>query len=217
MDLMQRLLAESSALHRHLCPRQVLGVRMGMLAGEMLGLKLPQPDKRVLTFVETDGCFADGVAVATNCWVGRRTLHVLDHGKTAATFVDSLTGRAIRIHPHPLARSNARAYAPEVDGRWESYLVGYQRMPSHLLLIDQPVTLLRPVEEYLSRPSARAICQACSEEIINEREVLRQGSVLCRPCAGESYCRVASSRAAQTSSSVLSVDHLQVPAVTPTR
>lgn len=32
------LLDQSAALHRHLCPRQVLGVRMGLLAGKLLGL-----------------------------------------------------------------------------------------------------------------------------------------------------------------------------------
>src|SRR3990172_2130683 len=117
MDRMQHLLAESSALHRHLCPRQVLGVRMGMLAAERLGMELPQDDKRLLTLVETDGCFADGVAVATNCGVGRRTLRVLDYGKMAATFVDTLTGQAIRIHPHPRARGMARGFAPEAGDR----------------------------------------------------------------------------------------------------
>ncbi|MCC6946064.1 MAG: hypothetical protein IT335_15915, partial [Thermomicrobiales bacterium] len=33
--------------------------------------------------------------------------------------------------------------------------------------------------------------QACREEIINEREVRRDGMVLCRPCAGQSYYRLA--------------------------
>ncbi|MBK6646552.1 MAG: TraR/DksA C4-type zinc finger protein [Anaerolineales bacterium] len=29
----------------------------------------------------------------------------------------------------------------------------------------------------------------CGEEIINKREVLREGTVLCKSCAGESYFR----------------------------
>ncbi|MBI3177949.1 MAG: formylmethanofuran dehydrogenase, partial [Chloroflexi bacterium] len=76
MKALTELLEVSAALHRHLCPRQVLGVRMGMLAGEVLGLDLPQGDKRLFTIVETDGCASDGIATATNCWVGRRTLRV---------------------------------------------------------------------------------------------------------------------------------------------
>src|SRR5439155_26987565 len=85
-------LAATAALRHHLCPRQVIGARMGLLAGELLGLELPQADKRLLVIVETDGCAADGVAVACNCWVGRRTLRVEDYGKVAATFVDTHTG-----------------------------------------------------------------------------------------------------------------------------
>ena len=75
---LDKLLLACAALHHHLCPRQVLGVRMGMLAGELLDLDLPQGDKRLLTIVETDGCGADGIAVATGCWVGRRTMRVED-------------------------------------------------------------------------------------------------------------------------------------------
>ena len=38
MDI-QPFLELSAARHSHLCPRQVLGVRMGMLAGKLLGLR----------------------------------------------------------------------------------------------------------------------------------------------------------------------------------
>jgi formylmethanofuran dehydrogenase subunit E len=189
MTTMDELLAQSATLHRHLCPRQVLGVRMGLRAGELLGLSLPQTAKRLLTFVETDGCFADGVAVATNCWVGHRTLRALDFGKVAATFVDTHTERAVRLHPHPLARERAGRYATGAANRWQSYLLGYQRMPDELLLAEEEVALSQPIELLLSRPSARAVCQVCGEEIINEREIIHEGSVLCRPCAGEGYYR----------------------------
>ena len=36
---LHRLLEHTSSLHKHLCPRQVLGVRMGMYAGELLDLR----------------------------------------------------------------------------------------------------------------------------------------------------------------------------------
>lgn len=64
MPTLKELLDTTAAMHRHLCPRQVLGVRMGLYAGELLGLALPQTDKRLYTIMETDGCAADGVAVA---------------------------------------------------------------------------------------------------------------------------------------------------------
>ena len=104
---LEELLALSTQFHQHLCPRMVLGVRMGMAAGRVLGLALPQTDKRLLTIAETDGCGADGISAATGCWVGRRTLHIMDFGKMAATFVDTTSGNAVRIAPSAQSRQLA--------------------------------------------------------------------------------------------------------------
>ena len=184
---LEQLLQASAALHRHLCPRQVLGVRMGMLAGKVLELDTPRRDKRLLALVETDGCAADGVAAASGCWVGRRTLRVIDFGKVAATFVDTIDGRALRIAPRPEIRLRAREYAPGAKSRWAAQLEGYQRMPEQELLRAQEVRLVFSLARLLSKPGYRVACRACGEEILNEREVLREGMTLCRACAGESY------------------------------
>jgi formylmethanofuran dehydrogenase subunit E len=187
---LEELLAATAARHSHLCPRQVLGVRMGRLAAQVLQLDLPQRDKRLLTIVETDGCFTDGIAVATGCWVGRRTMRVEDLGRVAATFVDTATRRSVRMAPRDEARELAPNYAPEVDNAWEAYLIGYQRMPDEELLSVQEVQLLASIDSIISRPDVRATCQVCGEEIINEREVVRGRSVLCKHCAGQSYYRI---------------------------
>jgi len=181
------LLNASAELHCHLCPRQVLGVRMGLFAGELLGLDLPQTDKRLFTIVETDGCASDGIATATNCWVGRRTMRVEDYGKVAATFVDTHTHHTLRIVPRLEARELARAYAPEARNNWEGQLLGYQRMPTSELLIAQHVELKTPIEKIISRAGRKTMCERCSEEILNEREIIREDTVICRACAGEAY------------------------------
>ena len=54
----------------------------------------------------------------------------------------------------------------------------------------QDVELTTPVEAIVSRPVIRTNCQICGEEIINEREVHRDGQVLCRTCAGDGYYRL---------------------------
>lgn len=175
----------SAARHGHLCPRQVLGVRMGLLAGQLLGIQVPQSGKRLWAVVETDGCFVDGIEVATHCRIGRRTLRIEDYGKVAATFIDSSSAAAIRLHPSPQARRLAAEYAPSAPDRWQAYLHGYRSMPDHLLFMSQAVSLSQPIESLLSTPEARAICDACGEEIINQREVFVAGKPYCRPCAGE--------------------------------
>ena len=187
MKTLAELLNATETLHRHLCPRQVLGVRMGMAAAASLNLDLPQTDKRLVAFVESDGCFADGLAVATGCWVGRRTLRVEDLGKVAAVFVDTRTGLTLRIHPRLDVRARAAAFAPEARNRWEAQLLGYQRMPDDLLFAVRPVRLTRSIEEIMSRPGLRVTCAVCGEEIINGREVPGGDGPTCRTCAGEAY------------------------------
>lgn len=196
--LLDQLLEESERLHRHLCPRQVLGVRIGLTGLRYLGLvgadygpRFTNERKRLLTVVETDGCGADGISVATNCWVGRRTLRVMDFGKVAATLVDTKTEQAVRVSVHPEARSHSRVYASEARSRWHAYLAAYQIMPDAELLRVEPVQLVQTVAQIISRPNLRTDCDACGEEILNEREVMVNGRALCRACAGESYYRAA--------------------------
>jgi formylmethanofuran dehydrogenase subunit E len=158
---------------------------MGLLAAERLALPLPQTDKRLFTFVETDGCFADGVSVTTGCWFGRRTLRLVDYGKIAATFVDTATGRALRIWPHPAARTRAPRYAPDAPGRWHAQLHGYQAMPADELLRSEWVTLNLSLDAIISKPGLRVLCDDCGEEVMNAREVVGDGCTLCRSCAGD--------------------------------
>ena len=181
------LLARSSALHGHLCPRQVLGVRLALLAGETLGLDFPRSDKRALVFVETDGCFADGVSVGSGCWLGRRTLRLVDHGKVAAVVVDTRSGRAVRVRPQTDLRARVRAGRPEGQKRYQAYLDAYQTWPDADLFNVQPVELRLDLAALVSAAGKRAVCDRCGEEIVNEREVKRGSETLCRGCAGDSY------------------------------
>jgi formylmethanofuran dehydrogenase subunit E len=180
------ILEISAATHRHICPRQVLGARMGLLAGQILGLELPRTDKRLLVLVETDGCFADGVSVATGAWLGRRTMRLMDYGKVAATFIDTHSSIAVRIAPHAQARANARALFPHLS-KWSAYLEGYKVLPNDQLLVVRNVELTFSLEQLISHAGARVICSVCSEEILNGREVLQEGKVMCQSCAGDSY------------------------------
>jgi len=181
------LLTLSATHHHKICPRQVLGVRIGLLAGRLLDLPLPQSDKRLLAISETDGCFVDGLSAATGCYVGRRTLRIEDYGKTAATFIDTLTEQAIRVAPRTGAREQAWDYAPSARNKWEAQLIGYKYIPDELLFRWQWVQLSVPVKQIIGQAGKRAMCEVCGEEIINQREVMHEGTTLCRSCAGESY------------------------------
>lgn len=189
---LNEVLKLSAARHSHLCPRQVLGARIGLAGAQALGLDAPRSDKRLLVILETDGCFADGIEAATGCTIGHRTLRVEDYGKIAATFVDVKTGQAVRIAPATDVRQRAYAYAPQEKRHYFAQLVAYQVMPDNELLSIQEVFLNTPVEALISRPGVRVNCELCGEEIINERQVLQAGTTLCRACAGNSYYQLAS-------------------------
>ena len=184
---LQAILVESSARHSHLCPRQVLGARIAIAGAAALGLELPRRDKRLLIFVESDGCFADGVEVATGCTMGHRTLRLEDYGKIAAVFVDAQSSRAVRVAPQLDVRERTWAYAPGERRHYFAQLQGYQAMPDDELLSIQEVELTTAVAQIVSRPIVRTNCAVCGEEIINEREVQRGGQLLCRSCAGPGY------------------------------
>lgn len=184
---LEDLLQQVAALHRHLCPRQVLGVRMGMYAARLFPGVLPQKDKRVLAMVEMDGCFSDGVSVATGCSMGHRTMRLADEGKIAATFIDTRNGRAVRIFTLPDLRARAIAAATGAASRWHAYLGAYQHMAAEEMFGKKEVRLTIDLDTIIGRPGARTACARCGEEILNQREVERGGQALCRSCAGESY------------------------------
>ena len=184
---LESLLAISSRDHSHLCPRQILGVRIGLAGLSTLGFAEPPSDKRLLVILETDGCFADGVAVATGCRIGHRTLRVEDYGKTAATFADTQTGRAVRLAPAAAVRELACAWVPDEPHPYLAQMQAYRTLPDERLLTIADVQLDPSIEQIVSKPGVRISCAICGEEILNEREVCRDGMVLCRACAGQAY------------------------------
>ena len=183
----QHLLELSSRDHAHLCPRQILGVRFGLAGITSLGFREPPAKKQLLAISETDGCFVDGVIAATGCTVGHRTLRVEDFGKVAATFVDTKTGRAVRIAPRLDIRKLACFHVQDESNHYLAQMQAYQILPDEEMLTIQEVVLNIPIEKIMSRPGLRVNCDVCGEEIMNEREVRQNGLTLCRPCAHDGY------------------------------
>jgi formylmethanofuran dehydrogenase subunit E len=181
------LLERSSERHSHLCPRQVLGVRMGLAGLTALGLTAPVNRQTALLIAETDGCFADGVEIATGATIGHRTLRINDLGKIALTVADTNTGRTLRISPALDLRQRALAYAPDEHRHYFAQLLAYQVMPETEMFRCQEVSLSPGLRALISKPNVRVLCDACGEEIINERQVYRDGRTKCRACAGEGY------------------------------
>lgn len=192
MNNLPALLEISARDHNHLCPRQILGVRIGLRGMDALQLEANQGSKRLLVITETDGCFADGLSAATNCTVGHRTLRVEDYGKAAATFVDTQTGRTVRVAPVIDIRERASVFVKDEPRHYFAQMQAYQTMPDEEMLTIQEVFLNTSIEQIVSRPGMRVNCDECGEEIMNEREVHVRGLTLCRTCTDGGYYRARS-------------------------
>ncbi len=113
MKSLEEYLTLAAQSHGHMCPGQVLGVRMAMLGLKQLGIDEPADfRKRLLTVVEIDRCATDAVSLVTGCRLGKRSMKFLDYGKVAATFVDLETGHAIRV----VARDDGARTMPQLRG-----------------------------------------------------------------------------------------------------
>jgi len=183
------LLAESVSFHGHLCPGQVLGVRMVMAGCREVGIADPRrAGKSLVVVVEIDRCATDAIQALTGVSLGKRTLKHVDFGKMAATFVNRLQRTAVRLVARDSARALAMEIAPtEADPR-RAQAAAYRVMPERDLLRIDRVVIAPGV---LDRRRVRVLCQGCGEGVNYEREVRTRGRVLCRACAGEGYYRSA--------------------------
>ena len=189
MKSLDEYLEDAAVAHGHLCAGQVLGVRMAMFGLKTLGLNDPQGKdrKRIVTFVEIDRCATDAVMVVTGCRLGKRALKFRDWGKVAATFVDTETGKAVRVAARESSKALARSLHPEVPDKNQQQMMAYRELSDEQMFQTQWVRVPLPPEEFPGYKGERIVCESCGEGINFRREVRREGKILCRGCAGESY------------------------------
>ena len=186
----ESLLSNSAATHGHLCPGQVVGVRMAILGCRLIGLDEPtriDQIKKLIVFVEMDRCTGDAVAYVTGVKLGRRSLKFMDYGIMAATFVNLETNTAFRIISTEEARDLAPVYAPEIPEKYPQQLEAYKRMPDSVLFRVQKVRV--DMSEYdLPGPTRKKVsCSRCGQVVRDNREVVQNSHNLCKPCAQGAY------------------------------
>ena len=188
MKTLEEYMVLAAQNHGHMCPGQVLGLRMAMLGLKALDIDDPvKYRKRLVTYVEIDRCATDAVSLVTGCRLGKRSLKFLDFGKVAATFVDVDTQRAVRIVARDDSREKAKAMFPELAEPARQQLEAYRVMDDKDLFILKAVRVKVKPEDLPGRPRSHVTCQQCGEGINDGRERRACGRVLCRSCAGESY------------------------------
>jgi formylmethanofuran dehydrogenase subunit E len=189
------LLTESARIHGHLCPGQVLGVRMSMLGLSEIGIHDPKGKDRksLIVFVEMDRCATDAVQSVTGCSLGKRSMKFMDYGKMAATYMNLATGKAIRIIAREDSRQKAKGLFPEIDNKYAGQLEAYKLMSDEELFDVMEVSVKVAPENMPGRPMRRVQCDFCGEHVQDKREVYQDGKVLCVACAGNGYYEVKNS------------------------
>lgn len=193
MNSFESLLEESVRIHGHLCPGQILGVRMSMLGLRLIGIDEPKGKDRkaLIVFVEMDRCATDAVQSVTGCSLGHRTMKFMDYGKMAATFVNLKTGKAVRVIAKEEARDKARKMFPHIENKYHAQLEAYKIMSDDELFDVMDVKVeIRP-EDMPGRPLRRVKCDECGEYVQDMREVYKDGKVLCKSCNSGRYYRYA--------------------------
>ncbi len=184
------LLQESSIAHGHLCPGQVVGVRMAMLGCRLIGLTDPtrlDQIKKLLVYVEMDRCTADAVAHVTGVKLGRRSLKFMDYGIMAATFINLMSQKSFRVLSTEESRELVSEYAPEIHGKSRQQLTAYQRMPDSVLFRVQEVQVKLNELDLPGPTRWKAVCSRCGQVIRDGREIIRNNKILCKPCTEQSY------------------------------
>lgn len=184
-----QLLDESVKIHGHLCPGQVVGVRLALLGLKLTGIEDPKgrDRKSLIVYVEIDRCATDAIQSVTGCSLGKRSLKWVDYGIMAATFVNLKTGRAFRITGRESARELASAYRPDIENKYRRQIEAYRVMSDDELFQVMEVKVDIPEASMPGPPLRRIPCDECGEYIQNCREVEVDGRVLCRKCAYGAY------------------------------
>ncbi|MFQ5903826.1 MAG: FmdE family protein [Candidatus Binatia bacterium] len=184
---------KAAEAHGHLCPGQVLGVRMAMKGCELIGIDDPEHSSarrgQIIVYVEIDRCATDAISAVTGCKLGKRTMKFKDYGIMAAAFVNLETGQGFRISAREEAKTLAAKYAPGVEDRHKRELKAYQIMPDEELFEVEEVMVNIPIYDLPGRPRKKVQCESCGEWIRDDRERRRNGTILCQICNGQAYFR----------------------------
>jgi formylmethanofuran dehydrogenase subunit E len=98
--------------------------------------------------------------------------------------------KAIRIAAKESSKALARTMHPEIESKNQQQMLAYREMAEDDLFTTQWVKVELPTEEFPGYKGERIVCAECGEGINFHREVVRDGRVLCKACAGETYYKL---------------------------
>jgi len=190
---------DAVAFHGHTCPGLALGYRVAEHALKALHAERSE-DEDLVAIVENDACGVDAVQAIAGCSVGKGNLILKDLGKHAYTFINRKTGSAIRLvqRPEPLTERLDPAAAAlrtkvmsgkatpaeekEFEERQAAIIQKILTVPFSELFIEKEARSDIPER---ARIFGSVQCASCGEIVAEHRARVKNGKIVCIPCAGE--------------------------------
>jgi formylmethanofuran dehydrogenase subunit E len=198
---LEGLLKKAGELHGHFCPYVALGVRAGYTALKRLGIERNLGMEEIITIVEANNCFSDGIQMTTGCSFANNALIYHDLGKTAVT-VAKRNGPAVRVAVRADYSTSFDERYPEAHELFEKIVTRREEpTPEEQARLSQlwaetsyqqlslPEEDIFTVEEkQIDRPPyapihESVICSACGESVMETKARLRDGEPICIACA----------------------------------
>ena len=162
------------AFHGHECGGLTIGYKASLYAIELLNLEFSQ-DEQVVCISENDACGVDAIQVMLGCSLGKGNLLFHIRGKSAYSFYNRKTGKAVRLVLKP---------APVGMTREESFTYMQAKAPQELFEVKEATI---PVPEK-ARLFTSFVCDCCGETTGANWIRLSEDKKLCLDCY-ESYDR----------------------------
>jgi len=196
--LTDELLEHAIAFHGHECPAMPLGLRAGLLAMKLLGVKR-SGDKQLHAILETGpahamACFGDGIQFTTGCTFGKGNLESIKHAKLAVTLVDKATKKAARVVVKPeiikmigesrfAAKRKSGVPADEIEKELADEILNKVLSHSDDELFKYEVTTYE--KDFPKGTFRNYICPVCGELFFEPGAVVKDGQIVCKRCAAK--------------------------------
>lgn len=188
--------------HGHSC----MGLATGYRVAEAALKKLQSDrdiDEEIIAIVENDNCSVDAIQYVTGCTMGKGNLIFFDYGKPVYSFVKRSDQKAVRIVPRgfdenrfpELAELRSKVLSGEATAEEQERFSNATAQALQQFLSDPLDKVVEIQETSLIIPEKAKIfnsiiCADCGEKVMEPRARVRNGQMVCLPCAEEYNSRV---------------------------
>lgn len=188
--------------HGHECVGLALGYKVAEAA--LYSLRASRDvDEELVAIVENDSCAVDAIQVMTGCTLGKGNLIYRDYGKQGYTFVSRGQNQAVRITARrPDGADSQRQRLDFLRTRiasgeaTEEEKASFRDTMAQLtkMILSTPFAEICEIREVSVDVPERArlfpsiTCASCGEKVMEPRARIKDGQIVCIPCAS-SYTR----------------------------